>query len=102
MSQFVMTAKEILDAAERLAQQTGSEATPWDARLLLAHSMGGRNPLSLDARQELDAPVEALGLARANAGRHDVLRRLSLLASDWLRALGSTRFDLALSNPPYL
>ena len=50
----------------------------------------------------LDASVAALGLARANAGRHGVLARLSLVASDWLRALGPTRFDLALSNPPYL
>src|SRR5262249_62171325 len=48
-----MTAKEILEGAEQLARESHSEATPWDARLLLAHAMGGRNPLSLDARQEV-------------------------------------------------
>ena len=50
----------------------------------------------------LDASLEALTLARSNAGRHGVLPRLGLAASDWLSALGSRPFDLALSNPPYL
>ena len=50
----------------------------------------------------LDASVEALALARSNAGRHGVLSRLGLAASDWLSAVGNPRFDLALSNPPYL
>jgi release factor glutamine methyltransferase len=50
----------------------------------------------------LDASLEALTLARANAARHGVLERLGLAASDWLAALGSRPFDLALSNPPYL
>ncbi len=50
----------------------------------------------------LDISIDALALARQNAGRHGVLPRLSLLASDWLSARGSTRFDVILSNPPYL
>jgi len=50
----------------------------------------------------LDASLEALTLARANAGRHGVLPRLDLAASDWLSALACRPFDLALSNPPYL
>jgi release factor glutamine methyltransferase len=50
----------------------------------------------------LDISVDALALARQNAARHGVLGRLNLLASDWLSALGATRFDLVLSNPPYL
>ena len=50
----------------------------------------------------LDASVEALALARVNAGRHGVLPRLGLAASDWLSAVGNPRADLALSNPPYL
>ena len=188
-----MTAKELLDAAERLARDNAAEATPWDARLLLAHAMGGRNPLSLDARQELDerdrakfealwsrrmagepvqhllgewdfygrpfhvdrralvprpetevlagaalaeapesrraldlgtgsgvlaityllerpasravavdASLEALALSRTNAARHDVLSRVWFAAADWLSSIRGARFDLAMSNPPYL
>lgn len=188
-----MTAKELLEAAERLARENAAEATPWDARVLLAHAMGGTSPLSFDPRREvepdararfdalwerrltgapvqhllgewdfygrpftvdrralvprpetevlleaalrdapearrvldlgtgsgilaitylaerpasralaLDVSLEALALARANAGRHGVLSRLGLAASDWLSAFGTPRFDLALTNPPYL
>jgi release factor glutamine methyltransferase len=193
MNRLSMTAKEILDAAERLARENSSEATPWDARLLLAHATGGRNPLSLDANQRLeprdeskfqalwarrlrgepvqhllgewdfygrpffvdrralvprpetevlaaaalaeapssrraldlgtgsgvlaityllerpdscavalDASLEALALARANGARHGVLARLALVGTDWLSAVRGARFDLAVSNPPYL
>jgi release factor glutamine methyltransferase len=188
-----MTAREILEAANELAREKGAEATPWDARILLAHAMGGSSPLSLDPRRQvepdaqarfdalwerrlegrpvqhllgewdffgrsftvdrralvprpetevlvaaalreapaarrvldlgtgsgvlaityllerpesraiaLDASLEALTLARANAARHGVLERLGLAASDWLAALGTRPFDLALSKPPYL
>jgi release factor glutamine methyltransferase len=188
-----MTAREILESASELARHSGAEATPWDARILLAHAMGGSSPLSLDPRRQvepgaqarfdalwerrlegmpvqhllgewdffgrsftvdrralvprpetevlvaaalreapaarrvldlgtgsgvlaityllerpesraiaLDASLEALTLARANAARHGVLERLGLAASDWLAALGTRTFDLALSNPPYL
>jgi len=188
-----MTIGEALrDAAERAAAAK-ADATPWDARLLLAHALGGASPLALDPRLTLDPSVasrfvamwekrlmgvpvqhligewdfygrpfrvdgralvprpeteilveqalkeapaarrvldagtgsgiiaityllerpeasavaldislDALSLARENATRHAVGPRLSLLASDWLSALGSVRFDVVLSNPPYL
>lgn len=187
-----MTAREILDAAILLARQN-AEATEWDARILLAHALGGSNPLALEPRREvdsaarvrfealwarrlhgepvqhllgewdfhgrpffadrralvprpeteallsaglaeapqarrvidlgagsgvlaityllerpearalaLDVSLEALALSRANGKRHGVLPRLALAASDWLSAVGPARFDLALSNPPYL
>src|SRR6476620_9088580 len=175
-----MTAGEILEAAAALASHKTAEATPWDARILLAHAMGGASPLSLDPPRQvepdararfdslwerrlvgtpvqhllgewdfygrpftvdrralvprpetevlaaaalreapparrvldlgtgsgvlaityllerpqsravaLDASLDALSLARANAVRHGVLDRLGLTASDWLTALGS-------------
>jgi release factor glutamine methyltransferase len=51
----------------------------------------------------LDASIEALGLARANARRHAVDGWLELFAADWTTALSrDASFDLAMSNPPYL
>jgi len=188
--------RERLSDAEARARTAGSDATGWDARILLGHALGGRGPLALDPAEELgseaasrfeshwerrlagapvqhivgewdffgrpfcvdaralvprpetevlieaalaeapnarrvldagsgsgilavtwlleradaravalDSSVEALALARANAARHGVLVRLDLLASDWLSALRTrpaARFDIALSNPPYL
>src|SRR5262245_48198184 len=188
-----MTIREALERAAERAAKAGGDATAWDARVLLAHAMGGAPPLGLDPRQTLDPVVsarfeafwekrlmgtpvqhligewdfygrpfrvdgralvprpeteilveqalrespgarrvldagtgsgiiaityllerpeasvvaldislDALALARQNAERHGVLPRLRLVASDWVSTLGGARFDLVLSNPPYL
>ena len=190
-----MTIREALEKAAERATRAGADATAWDARLLLAHALGGAPPLGLDPRLTLDPVVahrfeslwekrlmgvpvqhligewdfygrpfrvdgralvprpeteilveqalreagaarsvldagtgsgiiaisfllerpeasgvgldislDALALARQNADRHGVLGRLRLIASDWLSAMGAgdARFDLVLSNPPYL
>jgi len=185
--------KDALDRAIAEAQQSEGDTTAWDARLLLAHALGRRNPLALDVREALDPAAEgrfrelwdrrlagvpvqhlvgewdffgrafrvderglvprpetetlvavalreapdaryildagtgsgilaltlllerpaatavaldaslaALALARSNAGRHGLAARIELLASDWLSPLKTVRFDLAVSNPPYL
>jgi len=52
-----MTVRELLDEAMRLAQEQQAEASSWDARILLAHAVGLRNPLGLDPSEEL--PAEA-------------------------------------------
>jgi release factor glutamine methyltransferase len=52
-----MTAREVLEAAEQIARKTGAEATPWDARILLAHAIGATGPLALDPGSEI-APGE--------------------------------------------
>ncbi len=54
-----MIVKEVLEAAMSLARDRAAEATAWDARILLAHAMGGLNPLGLDPREELDPAAEA-------------------------------------------
>lgn len=188
-----MTAGELLREAADRAATAATDANPWDARLLLAHALGGASPLALDPRMTIDPVVasrfsamwekrltgvpvqhligewdfygrpfsvdgralvprpeteilleqalkeapdarrvldagtgsgiiavtyllerpaatavaldislDALALARQNAARHAVLPRLQLVASDWLSALGPARFDVVLSNPPYL
>jgi release factor glutamine methyltransferase len=186
--------KDVLDAAVRLVRRDIGEVTPWDAKLLLSHSVGHGRPLALDPREDLPpgaasrfealwekrlagAPVQhlvgewdffgrpfsvdaralvprseteilietalaeapearrvldlgtgsgilavtwlierpesravaldispdALALACANAARHEVLDRIGLAVADWTSAFSRrTRFDLAISNPPYL
>lgn len=48
-----------------------------------------------------DASLEALRVARENAQRLQ-LSRVHLVESDWFSALASLRFDLVVSNPPYI
>ena len=49
-----------------------------------------------------DVSVRALALARANVRRHRLGRRVRLLQSDVYSALGSLRYDIIVSNPPYV
>lgn len=48
-----------------------------------------------------DLSAEALALARANAARHNVAGRITLIQSDWFQRVEG-RFDAILSNPPYV
>jgi release factor glutamine methyltransferase len=50
----------------------------------------------------VDASIGALALARQNAARHGVADRVDFVGSDWTAALAGARFDLAVSNPPYV
>lgn len=51
----------------------------------------------------IDMSVHALEAARANAVVHGVADRLSLSAGSWFDPLGpGERFDLIVSNPPYI
>ena len=58
-----MTVLDRLSEAESRARHTGSDATPWDARILLAHAVGHGKPLLLDPGDEL--PAEAASRFRA-------------------------------------
>ncbi|MEO6396686.1 MAG: peptide chain release factor N(5)-glutamine methyltransferase [Devosia sp.] len=51
----------------------------------------------------VDRSDEALAGARANAERHRVAGRIKFLNSDWYEAIDpQERFDLVVSNPPYI
>ena len=84
-------------ALERLPQGgsvldlgTGSGAIP----VAIAHTRP-------DARvSALDVSAAALTVARRNAERLGV--RVDFLQSDWFTALADARFDLLVSNPPYI
>jgi len=49
----------------------------------------------------VDASPEALGVAQENARSLNV-GNVRLLRSDWFSALAGERFDLIVSNPPYI
>ena len=49
-----------------------------------------------------DVSAQALALARANVRRHRLGRRVRLLRSDVYRALRGRRYDIIVSNPPYV
>lgn len=63
--------------------------------LTLAHE---RPELSVTA---VDASAAALGIARANAQRL-ALQRVEFLEGDWFTPVAGRRFDLVVSNPPYI
>ena len=48
-----------------------------------------------------DASVDALAVAERNAGRH-AIRNVRFVHGDWLAPLAGERFDLIVSNPPYI
>jgi release factor glutamine methyltransferase len=48
----------------------------------------------------VDRSTTALAIARRNAGTLNA--RVAFLASDWFDALAGRRFDLIVSNPPYI
>jgi release factor glutamine methyltransferase len=51
----------------------------------------------------LDVSADALELAKQNAARNNVAERIQFVRSDGFVALPSTeRFDLIISNPPYI
>jgi release factor glutamine methyltransferase len=51
----------------------------------------------------LEVSPQALEVARRNAGRHGVTDRIEFLESDGFSAVSNaTRYDLILSNPPYI
>jgi release factor glutamine methyltransferase len=49
-----------------------------------------------------DISSDALEIARANAARHQLQSRIHFHQADLLQGLGSNRFDLVVSNPPYV
>jgi release factor glutamine methyltransferase len=50
----------------------------------------------------VDLSSAALEVAQRNAKRHGVLDRLTLLESDLLASIESAKFEVVVSNPPYI
>lgn len=66
----------------------------------LAIALAYHHPgVSVDA---VDVSSQALALARRNVERHELADRVRVIESDLLSALSTQRYDLILSNPPYV
>ena len=50
----------------------------------------------------LDIDNNALTIAQANINNYKLQERLLLLESNWFRALAQEKFDIIISNPPYI
>jgi ribosomal protein L3 glutamine methyltransferase len=50
----------------------------------------------------VDISPAALAVARKNVAHHRLARRLRLVRSDLFNGLGAARYDLILTNPPYV
>ena len=62
----------------------------------ILHSVKTANAIGLDISEK------ALGIAKKNAESHQVLERLKLRISDVFENLPGEKFDLIVSNPPYI
>ena len=50
----------------------------------------------------VDVSSATLAVARVNAARFNVTGRIHFVQSDWFSELGGARFDIIVSNPPYV
>jgi release factor glutamine methyltransferase len=49
-----------------------------------------------------DVSADALAVARRNAAAHACAQRIELLHGSWYEPVGERRFDMVVSNPPYI
>lgn len=94
---------------EYLVELIGARVPMPPARILDLGTGSGALALALAARfsdaavTAVDASAEALALATENATATGLAPRVRLLVSDWFQAIpAAERFDLIVSNPPYL
>ena len=76
-----MRTRELLAEASDLARDARSDATTWDARILLAHALGLKNPLRLDPTASVDGEAEAR--FRAAWGRRIAGCPVQHLVGEW-------------------
>jgi release factor glutamine methyltransferase len=93
IEQALAAAREIAGNGECLVLDVGTGSGALIVSLL-AELPGARGVAS-------DVSAAALAVARANAQRHGVESRLRLVETCWMVGI-SERFDIVMSNPPYI
>jgi release factor glutamine methyltransferase len=66
----------------------------------IAVTLASQRPESKGTATDVSGP--ALRVARGNAERHHCEGRIEFLEGSWYEPLGERRFDLIVSNPPYV
>lgn len=110
--EFVVTA-DVLIPRSPLSEMIPESFSPWvnlsnGGKVLdmctggacIAIAMGAYMPeIHVDA---VDISPQALGIAAQNVARHGVEGRVNLIQSDLFTELDDSRYDLIVSNPPYV
>lgn len=92
---------------ELLVEQALSLSLPKEARVLDLGTGTGAIALALASERPnwqitaVDKEQEAVALAKDNANQLG-LERVKILQSDWFSALNQERYDVIISNPPYI
>lgn len=104
---FAVTPAVLIPRPEtELLVELALERLPQDGRLLDLGTGSGAIAVAIAHQRPdadvtaLDASEEALAIARDNAVNNGT--KVRLLHSDWYAALDAERFDIIVSNPPYI
>jgi release factor glutamine methyltransferase len=107
---LAVTADTLIPRVEtELLVETALECVPRDAAARIADLGTGSGAIALALASErprsrvvaTDASATALAVARDNARRNEI-DNVEFRAGHWYLALGSERYDLIASNPPYI
>ncbi len=93
-----------------VASQTPIASSRNDAHTKILELGTGSGCISISLLLELpnsqitatDISFDALEVTKSNAIKHDVTDRLQIIHSDWFENIGKQKFDLIVSNPPYI
>ena len=106
--------KRVIVPRSFIAELLGEQLAPWIADPAAVHSTldlcTGSGCLAVILAKmfrgsrvdAVDLSAPAIAVARRNIARYRLARRINLIESDLFAQLGGKRYDLIISNPPYV